>query len=187
MTEALSPGPKPEASSLPSDWTARSVGTSGYSLMNSPSPPPNVGSRSPAASIVRFSRFSTTARTARRTRSLQMTDDILVSLSEARTPAGAATSGDQHSAVHKDAGPRPPFRAPRQSCVFVDFTVAHLLPSARILADRTRAMRIARISQTMDVVYLDNNATTRPAPEVVEAMLPLLTEYYANPSSVHRF
>ena len=48
-------------------------------------------------------------------------------------------------------------------------------------------MRIARISQTMDVVYLDNNATTRPAPEVVDAMLPLLTEYYANPSSVHRF
>jgi cysteine desulfurase len=39
----------------------------------------------------------------------------------------------------------------------------------------------------MDVIYLDNNATTRPAPEVVEAMLPLLTEYYGNPSSVHRF
>ncbi len=39
----------------------------------------------------------------------------------------------------------------------------------------------------MDVVYLDNNATTKPAPEVVEAMLPLLTEWYGNPSSVHRF
>src|SRR5829696_2656282 len=39
----------------------------------------------------------------------------------------------------------------------------------------------------MDVVYLDNNATTRPAPEVVEAMLPYLTEWYGNPSSVHRF
>ncbi|MDP9175490.1 MAG: aminotransferase class V-fold PLP-dependent enzyme [Planctomycetota bacterium] len=39
----------------------------------------------------------------------------------------------------------------------------------------------------MDVIYLDNNATTRPAPEVVEAMLPFLTEYYGNPSSVHRF
>ena len=38
----------------------------------------------------------------------------------------------------------------------------------------------------MDVVYLDNNATTRPAPEVVEAMLPYLTELYGNPSSVHR-
>src|SRR6478672_8041764 len=39
----------------------------------------------------------------------------------------------------------------------------------------------------MDLVYLDNNATTRPAPEVVEAMVPYLTEWYGNPSSVHRF
>ena len=39
----------------------------------------------------------------------------------------------------------------------------------------------------MDVVYLDNNATTRPAPEVVAAMLPMLTEWYGNPSSLHRF
>ena len=39
----------------------------------------------------------------------------------------------------------------------------------------------------MDIVYLDNNATTRSAPEVVEAMMPFLTEYYGNPSSVHRF
>src|SRR5881392_2155871 len=36
-------------------------------------------------------------------------------------------------------------------------------------------------------IYLDNNATTRPAPEVVAAMLPFLTEWYGNPSSVHRF
>ncbi|MDB5910854.1 MAG: nifS [Massilia sp.] len=39
----------------------------------------------------------------------------------------------------------------------------------------------------MDVVYLDNNATTKPAPEAVEAMLPYLREWYGNPSSVHRF
>src|SRR3954471_9171544 len=39
----------------------------------------------------------------------------------------------------------------------------------------------------MDLVYLDNNATTKPAPEVVAAMLPFLQEYYGNPSSVHRF
>lgn len=39
----------------------------------------------------------------------------------------------------------------------------------------------------MGLVYLDNNATTQPAPEVVGAMLPYLTEYWGNPSSVHRF
>ncbi len=44
-----------------------------------------------------------------------------------------------------------------------------------------------RVTAGMDLVYLDNNATTRPAPEVVEAMLPYLTEWYGNPSSVHRF
>ncbi len=38
-----------------------------------------------------------------------------------------------------------------------------------------------------DGVYLDNNATTRVAPEVVEAMLPYLTGNYGNPSSMHAF
>lgn len=37
------------------------------------------------------------------------------------------------------------------------------------------------------MIYLDNNATTRPLAAVVEAMLPLLRDDYANPSSVHRF
>ncbi len=36
-------------------------------------------------------------------------------------------------------------------------------------------------------VYLDNNATTMVAPEVVEAMLPFYTERYGNPSSMHDF
>ena len=39
----------------------------------------------------------------------------------------------------------------------------------------------------MDFCYLDSNATTKPAPEVVAAMMPYLTEWYGNPSSVHRF
>ena len=39
----------------------------------------------------------------------------------------------------------------------------------------------------MDIIYLDNNATTRVAPEVVDAMLPYLREYYGNPSSMYGF
>ncbi len=38
----------------------------------------------------------------------------------------------------------------------------------------------------MTEIYLDNNATTKPAPEVVAAMIPLLQDFYGNPSSVHR-
>lgn len=39
----------------------------------------------------------------------------------------------------------------------------------------------------MKVVYLDNNATTAVAPEVLTAMLPYLGELYGNPSSMHTF
>jgi len=37
------------------------------------------------------------------------------------------------------------------------------------------------------IIYLDNNATTAVAPEVLDAMMPFLRERYGNPSSIHRF
>jgi cysteine desulfurase len=39
----------------------------------------------------------------------------------------------------------------------------------------------------MKTIYLDNNATTRTAPEVLEAIMPYFHEYYGNPSSAHSF
>jgi cysteine desulfurase len=39
----------------------------------------------------------------------------------------------------------------------------------------------------MTTVYMDNNATTKVAEEVVEEMLPYFSEFYGNPSSMHSF
>jgi len=37
----------------------------------------------------------------------------------------------------------------------------------------------------MDRIYLDHAATTRPDPRVIEAMMPMLTTYWGNPSSIY--
>ncbi|MGD1084418.1 MAG: cysteine desulfurase NifS [Verrucomicrobiota bacterium] len=43
------------------------------------------------------------------------------------------------------------------------------------------------MSDRQKVYYFDNNATTRVAPEVIEAMLPFLSDHWGNPSSIYRF
>lgn len=39
----------------------------------------------------------------------------------------------------------------------------------------------------MKIVYMDNNATTKVAPEVLDEMLPFFSRFYGNPSSMHSF
>ena len=49
------------------------------------------------------------------------------------------------------------------------------------------ALFIMKAMAPDDLIYLDNNATTRLDPAVIEEMLPFLTKHYANPSSGYQF
>ena len=46
---------------------------------------------------------------------------------------------------------------------------------------------VTSIRNQLTMIYLDNNATTPIAPEVLEAMMPYLTTEWGNPSSSYRF
>ncbi len=47
--------------------------------------------------------------------------------------------------------------------------------------------RTKLMSAENQIIYLDNNSSTRIDPEVLEEMMPFLTERYGNPSGSHRF
>ena len=53
-------------------------------------------------------------------------------------------------------------------------------------ARKSSSRQIVKSSNRHPLIYLDNNATTQPAPEVVQAMLVALRDDWANPSSIHR-
>lgn len=59
---------------------------------------------------------------------------------------------------------------------------------ARATGARPAAEREARPRAPLPsgVIYLDNNATTMPTPEVSRAVVEMLTEHWHNPSSLHR-
>lgn len=50
----------------------------------------------------------------------------------------------------------------------------------------TNTTLVLMTDKTDQNIYLDNNATTRPYPEVLETMKPFFEERFGNPSSVHR-
>lgn len=57
------------------------------------------------------------------------------------------------------------------------------LRAATLAIDRTPPLQ----SRSTQVIYLDHNATTRVLPEVLEAIMPYLTNQWGNPSSAYRF
>src|SRR5277367_4055320 len=69
---------------------------------------------------------------------------------------------------------------------------ANQLPSRLAVLQSGLTMLVASLPFGPDMTerktyYFDNNATTRVAPEVVDAMLPFLRELWGNPSSVYGF
>jgi cysteine desulfurase len=61
------------------------------------------------------------------------------------------------------------------------------LPRRLRRCDESLSVPARRYNAFMDLIYLDNNATTPLLPAVAEAMRPFATEVYGNPASAHAF
>lgn len=61
-----------------------------------------------------------------------------------------------------------------------------MYPNKELGADHITC-RMPRMTDSPRLTYLDNNATTRVAPEVLDTMLPFLKDLWGNPSSAYAF
>ena len=64
-------------------------------------------------------------------------------------------------------------------------SAARIIPAVQKSAENNGIMPNTVTKQTIRRVYLDHNATTPVAPEVLQAMMPYLQDDFGNPSSVH--
>jgi cysteine desulfurase len=75
---------------------------------------------------------------------------------------------------------------PRKLFALVSVFISHPFSPDEPGAMRVGVRYLKNMSQVA-IYYFDNNATTRVAPEVLEAMMPFLCEQWGNPSSVYGF
>ncbi|TVQ61023.1 MAG: cysteine desulfurase [Phycisphaerales bacterium] len=105
--------------------------------------------------------------------------------------AGAAHDGHDLGAPHLEVHAEQHAVAPKRLVHAFDARLWGRIRARRGLGHRGAAYRIAArhavSARTIGgVIYLDNNATTRPSPGVIEAVRRALEQDWANPSSIHR-
>ena len=64
-----------------------------------------------------------------------------------------------------------------------------MIAGSEIGGERNRSAwhLLLKLKKAVQRYYFDHNATTPVSPEVLEAMLPIMTEVFGNPSSIHHY